>query len=127
MDSVITRSLYQRIGGADTIDTAVHRFYQKILADPDLQGFFIGVDMERLHHQQKRFLGYVFSGPIGYNGRSMRETHRRLVEEQGLNDEHFDAAMAHLADALEALDIPEDLIQEAAVILESVRDDVLNR
>ena len=33
-------SLYQAIGGADAIDAAVDRFYDKVLADPLLAPMF---------------------------------------------------------------------------------------
>ena len=37
----------------------------------------------------------------------------RLVEELGLNDEHFDAVMEDLGSALKELGVPDDLIAEA--------------
>lgn len=47
--------------------------------------------------------------------------------EQGLNDEHFDAVMENLGSTLVELEVPEELILEAAVVAESFRDEVLNK
>ncbi len=43
-----------------------------------------------------------------------------------VSDEHFDAVIENLGAALKKLDVPDNLIGEAAAI-ESTRNDVLNR
>ena len=122
-----SKSLYQRLGGEATLEAAIDLFHQKILNDHRIRHFFEGVDMARLQQHQTRFLGYAFSGPADYTGRNMREAHRRVVEEMGLDDSHVDAWLENLVEALRELDVAEDLIQEAELIADSVRDDVLNR
>ena len=57
----------------------------------------------------------------------MRIAHKRLVEEMGLSDEHFDAVLENLGKTLKELGVPDDLIGEAASIAESTRNDVLNK
>lgn len=127
MNTVTTSSLYHRLGGESAVDAAVELLYQKILDDHRIRHFFESMDMTRLRHLQRRFLGYAFNGPVNYNGRNMREAHRRLVEEMGLDDGHVDAVLENLDEALRELGVAEDLIQEAVLIADSVRDDVLNR
>lgn len=56
----------------------------------------------------------------------MREAHKKLVE-KGMNETHFDAVMGHLGNTLKELNVPGELIQEAAQIAMSVKKDVLNR
>ena len=73
------------------------------------------------------FLTYAFGGAPNYSGRSMREAHRHLVEEQGLDDRHFDAVVEDLALTLRELNVAEELVREVIDVTESVRDDVLNR
>jgi hemoglobin len=63
----------------------------------------------------------------GYSGKNMREAHAPLVEKLDLNDSHFDAVMENLGAALVELNVPPELIAEAAGIAESVRNDVLNK
>lgn len=120
-------TLYERIGGEAAIDAAVDLFYARVLADERIKHFFNDVDMEKQIGHQKRFLTYAFGGGSRYEGRPMQAAHRRLVEEKGLNDTHFDAVMDNLGGTLKELGVPDDLISEAAAIAESVRDDVLNR
>ena len=120
-------SLYERLGGAAAVDAAVDLFYTKVLADDRIKHFFEGVDMKRQAGHQKAFLTYAFGGSPNYSGKNMREGHKHLVEKLGLNDSHFDAVMENLGAALTELGVAPDLIQEAAAITESTRNDVLNR
>lgn len=121
-----TKSLYDRLGGAAAIDTAVDIFYRKVLVDERIAHFFDGIDMDKQRVKQKGFLTFAFGGPNNYTGRDMREGHKKLVEE-GLNDIHFDAVVENLAATLRELGVGAADIGEVAAVAESVRNDVLNR
>ncbi|MEL7028188.1 MAG: group 1 truncated hemoglobin [Pseudomonadota bacterium] len=123
----MSESLFDRLGGGPAVEAAVDLFYEKVLADPLLAPMFEGVDMARQKRKQRSFLTLAFGGPNTYSGAGMRAAHRRLVEEKGLSDDHFDAVMACLGATLADLSVPDPLIAEAAAIAESVRDDVLGR
>lgn len=119
--------LFEKIGGAPAVDAAVDLFYKKVLADDRINYFFEGVDMTAQAGHQKAFLTFAFGGSPSYPGKGMREAHKRLVEEQGLSDEHFDAVIENLGAAMLELGVPEKLVGEAAAIAETVRADVLNK
>ncbi len=119
-------SLYERIGGEAAVNAAVDIFYRKVLADDRINKFFEGVDMEQQAAKQKAFLTMAFGGPHNYTGEDMRKGHAHLVK-QGLNDSHFDAVMENLGATLTELNVPAELIGEAAAIAESTRNDVLGR
>ena len=122
----MTQSLYDRIGGDAAVNAAVDIFYRKVLADDRINDFFEDVDMEKQAAKQKAFLTMVMGGPNDYTGKDMREGHAHLVK-RGLNDSHFDAVMENLGATLQELNVPPELIAEAAAIAESTRNDVLNR
>ncbi|MBT3585615.1 MAG: group 1 truncated hemoglobin, partial [Halobacteriovoraceae bacterium] len=88
--------------------------------------FFENTDMAKQRNKQILFLTYAFGGPNNYDGKSMREGHAHLVE-QGLNDSHFDAVVENLGATLKELNVPDELIGEAAAIAESTRADVLGK
>ena len=48
------KTIYQRLGGRPAVLAAVELLYQKMLADPRLGKFFVGVDMEKLMKHQAR-------------------------------------------------------------------------
>lgn len=118
-------SLYDELGGDAAIDAAVNLFYTKVLADEHIKHFFDGVNMDKQRRMQKQFLTYAFGGPNNYNGRSMREAHKHLVDSKKLSDSHFDAVIKNLGDTLQELGIASDKIKEVITVAESVRVDVL--
>lgn len=120
-------TLFEKIGGAETIDAAVDNFYLKILKDDRISSFLIGADVKEQALRLKMFLTYAFGGLISCPGKSMRAAHQELVDHQGLGDEHFDAVVESLIDTLTELGLAKSLIEEVAVSIEKMRDDVLCR
>ncbi len=120
------RSLYEQLGGAAAITQAVNIFYDKVLKDDRIKHFFDGVDMDNQAAKQKAFLSLAFGGPNNYSGADMRRGHAHLVT-KGLNDSHFDAVMENLGATLKELNVPANLIAQAAAIAESTRKDVLGK
>lgn len=118
-------TLFEKIGGEAAVDAAVDLFYAKVLADDRIKHFFEGVDMMKQADHQKKFLTYAFGGSSTYGGRGMRVAHQKLVDDMGLNDSHFDAVMDNLGATLTELNVPAELIGEAAGIAESIRSEVL--
>lgn len=116
-------SLYERIGGEPAVEAAVDVFYRKVLGDDRISHHFEDVDMNRQRQKQKAFLTFAFGGPAAQTIPSMRAVHARLR----LTEEDFDAVMEHLGATLGELGVPAPLIQEAAQIALSVKNDVLNR
>jgi hemoglobin len=119
-------SLFEKIGGKDAVNAAVDIFYKKVLIDDRIKHFFDGIDMEKQRRKQILFLTYAFGGPNSYDGKDMRAGHAHLVA-KGLNDSHFDAVLDDLGATLKELNVPDDLISEAAAIAESTRNDVLGK
>ncbi|OAI04325.1 globin [Methylomonas methanica] len=119
-------SLYERIGGEAAVNAAVDVFYGKVLDDYRINRFFERTDMPKQVEHLKAFMTVAFGGPNNYTGRSLRDGHARLVK-MGLNDSHYDAVMEHLGATMHELNVPEDLIAEAAALVESVRGEVLGK
>ncbi len=122
----IKLSLYTDIGGEAAVNAAVDIFYRKVLKDDRINRFFEGVDMDKQAAKQKAFLTMAFGGPHNYTGEDMRRGHAHLVA-KGLNDSHFDAVMEHIGATLTELNVPANLIAQAAAIAESTRKDVLGK
>jgi hemoglobin len=117
-------SLYERIGGEAAVNAAVELFYRKVLNDYRINRFFDKTDMDSQLAKQKAFFTYAFGGPNNYTGKDMRSAHAHLVK-MGMDGSHFDVVMEHLGATLHELNVPEDLIAEAAGIALGARSDVL--
>lgn len=122
----MTASLYERIGGEAAVSAAVELFYRKVLNDHRINRFFGDADMEKQLVKQKAFFTMAFGGPNSYTGKDMRNAHAHLVN-IGLNDDHFNVVMELLGETMQELNVPADLIAEAAAIAEGARNDVLGR
>lgn len=125
-DVATEESLYDQIGGGQTIDLAVDIFYRKVLADQHICRFFYYTDMVPQILKQKSFLTYVLGGPANYTGKDMRTAHALFVK-MGLDDSHFDAVIDHLLATFHELNIPAHLIKKAIAVAESARNDVLGK
>lgn len=119
-------SLFERLGGAPAMQTAVDQFYRRMLTDERVARFFDDVDMEGQIAKQRSFLTFVTGGPAEYTGKDMRAAHAHLLE-KGLDDSHVDVVIQHLGETLKELGAAEADIEEVATLAESVRDDVLGR
>ena len=118
------QSLFDRMGGAAAVDTAVELFYRKVLADPALLPFFESTDMEGQRAKQRVFLTMAFGGPNNHTGKALRTAPAPLVVE-GLNENHFGAVAKHLQDTLFEIELPENLIGTVMKIAGSSKNEVL--
>ncbi|MGR9054269.1 MAG: globin domain-containing protein, partial [Gammaproteobacteria bacterium] len=119
--------LYQRVGGDKAMEIAVDLFYRKVLQDDMVAKFFEDVDIDGQRLKQKNFLSMAFGGPYQFSGLDLRKTHRRLVQDLGLNDVHFDRVIGLFKDTLVELEISEKEQNEMMTILASAREDILDR
>ena len=117
-------SLYQKLGGQAAIDAAVELFYTKVLVDERVKHYFEDVNMTKQKRKQKAFLSAALGGPIPWTGTDMRTAHADL---HGLNDSHVEAIGGHLKATLEELKVSKELIDQTLAIVETTRNDVLNR
>ena len=123
----MTKTLYERIGGEPAIMAAVNLFYEKLMKDEVTRPFFATLDMNAQVKKQIAFMSRALGGPVEYHGRGLRAAHAKLVAEQGLGDDHFDAVAGHLKATLEELGVEKTLVSEAITAVAGMRDEVLGR
>lgn len=122
-DAPITnaRSDYERIGGAPAVRQVVQRFYELVLADPQLAPFFEGVDMPRLKRHQVLLISQVLGGPAEYAGRDLREAHARLR----IGSDDFGRVVTHLVAALREANVDPDIIGRVGATLAASEGDIV--
>jgi len=113
-------SIYDTIGGADSVAVAVDQFYERVLADDQLAGYFVGTDLKRLKSHQRSFIAAAIDGPELYEGRPMKDAHAALH----IQPAHFDRVVGHLVDTLSSLGVPESVIGEIGGRLAPLRDEI---
>ncbi|KAK9696828.1 hypothetical protein K7432_012265 [Basidiobolus ranarum] len=121
--SAVEKTLYETLGGEETIAKVVEVFYTKyVLNDDRIKHFFVGIDMEKQRAMQTKFLAFAFGGPA-FNGKKMNIAHRHLK----LTDADFDAVIDDLGKALRDFEVSEEIIAQIVGVAETTRDDVLGR
>lgn len=112
---------YERVGGAPTIRLVVDRFYDLVLADAELAGYFTGMDVARIKRHQVLLLSQVLGGPVTYDGRDLAAAHRHL----DVSGAHYDRVAQYLTGLLWKLDVDTDIIFRVADTLAAVREQIV--
>ncbi|AHF98326.1 globin [Halostagnicola larsenii XH-48] len=107
------RTLYERLGGEDAITAVVDEFYDRVMEDELVAGYFDGVDMQKQRAHQAQFISSVTGGPVDYSGGEMAAVHADM----GISPSEFQAIATHLDDALRTFDVDED---EREAVLEEI-------
>lgn len=117
-------SIYTDLGGGPAIAAALDHFYDKVLADERISGYFDQVNLDRLKTTQASFFAMALGGPSEYTGRDLKRAHR-LPRRQGLGEGHYHIFMSHFEDTLAELGVPEAKIAEVMAIAHTGKADVL--
>ncbi len=116
-------SLYEQLGGAESIAAVVDDFYGRVLADDALKAVFAGVDVGRLRQHQTRFLSFALGGPNQNSGRGMRAAHTGL----GITLAQFAAVAGHLSASLAACGVPAPLIDQVIGHVARLQADIVGQ
>jgi hemoglobin len=116
-------SIYEAIGGETALVAVVDDFYVRVLADPELSGFFAGVNMPKLKGRQVEFFAAALGGPDFYEGAGMREAHAG----RGISQADFDRVAGHLVASLAAAGVPAGTIGQIAGAITPLADDIVSR
>ena len=103
MTTAAEPTIYDAIGGDTALVAVVDDFYGRVLADPDLAGFFAGTNVTRLKGRQVEFFAAALGGPLPYTGASIRDAHRG----RAIAQRHFDLVTGHLVASLVAAGVPD--------------------
>jgi hemoglobin len=116
-------SIYESIGGEPALAAVVDDFYVRVLADPQLVGFFDGVNMPKLKGRQVEFFAAALGGPDFYQGGSMRQVHAG----RGISQADFDRVAFHLTAALAEAGVPAVTIAQIAAAVTPLAGDIVAR
>lgn len=114
-------SYYERIGGAEAVRAAVGIFYDRVLSDPELAGYFTGVEMEGQRRHMVLMLTAVLGGPDNYRGRSLAQAHQPL----SIPAAHYALVGGHLTATLTELGVPAEILDHVQSVLGQVKDQVV--
>ncbi|CAB9497844.1 truncated hemoglobin GlbN [Seminavis robusta] len=115
--------LLDRLGGPPALEAAVSIFYDRVVADPELERFFKGVDVDALRDHQYQFMEIAFTkipedlDVVAY----ISDAHARLLRKEGLNESHFDLVAGHLVGTLQGLGVQQAEIDSVVATVGPLR------
>ena len=118
-----SKLLLDRIGGEAALDAAVDGLYDRLIVDPKLAEYFVGVPMETLKAHQFNFMRLAFTEiPEDCDVAGILiQGHKRLWD-MGLDESDFDCVAGHLVDTMQSLGVGQEEIDEAVGIVGPLRD-----
>ncbi len=114
-------TLFERLGGAPSIEAVVDEFYRRVPADPLLAEFFVGVDMAKLRNQQIAFFTQATGGPQIYKGADMKRAHAHLK----IKEMHFNKVAMHLIETLRHFEVPQEMIDEVIALVAPLAKEII--
>ncbi len=117
-------TLYKQLGGYDAIAAVTDDFIGRLVADPKLAKFFVGLN--DVHKAQVRqhvvdFLCAKTGGPCVYTGRDMKVAHAGL----NITEDEWNAAVADFVQTEQKFNIPADLQQQLGAFLAQLKPDIV--
>ena len=124
-DVVGGATLYQRMGGYDSIAEIVDEFYERMAEDDRLQVYLAGLSedsMRQLRQDTVDFVCEKTGGPCFYTGRDLAEAH----EGTGISPADWERATELMATTLDARGVQGELRDEIGTFLASLREDIVD-
>jgi hemoglobin len=113
-------TVFEQIGGYEALEVVVSDFYDRVLNDDELTGFFSGTNMSRLKGKQVEFFGAALGGPDPYTGAPMRQVHQG----RGITMHHFTLVANHLAASLSAAGVPDKTVDAILAAIAPLSADI---
>jgi hemoglobin len=134
------RTLYERLGGAETISALVDDFVARSIADPrvnfERRNLPTGIlerkhpawdptptNVEKLKQHMVEFLTLASGGPAQYTGREVREVHQGMK----ITNSEFDAMVGDIKASMDRLGLPTREKRDLLAIVETTRKQIVEK
>ncbi len=118
-------TLFNKIGGVETINSALEILYSKIMQIPEVKKYFTHTDMRMLKLKKRMFLMMILGGPVHYTSKDLSTAHADVVK-MGLNSEIFDAYIKLLTDTFIEVGINASDVEDIIDFTVRFKDKVLS-
>jgi hemoglobin len=125
-DTHAKKALYERLGGYDAVAAVVDDFVGRLIADKQLERFFVGHSTDskkRIRQHVVDQLCAATGGPCIYTGRTMKDSHAGL----GITEAEWDIAGKHLVETLDKFKVPEAEKKELLDIVGTLKKDIVEK
>ncbi len=116
------KTLFDRVGGEDTLAVAAHLIAQRLGTDGNLSKFFANTASDLRKGQFMGLMMAIFKDDLD----AADNVGRQLVSVSGFTDQHFDKLVEMIKTVLVECQVDGDTADEAAMSFELVRDAVVS-
>jgi hemoglobin len=118
-------NLYKRLGGYDAIAAVTDDMLGRLIADPQLSRFFVGlndVSKTRIRQHFVDFLCKATGGPCAYTGQDMKTAHAGI----NITEQDWAAAVKDLQATLDKFKVPERERGEVLTMVSGLKGDIVH-
>jgi len=115
-------SLYDRLGGRDAIASVVAKMTQHITQNNEINGFFIGANIDRVNYMLTEQICEATGGPCTYTGGDMISVHTGM----NITEAQFNALVGDLVKSLNDHRVPQREQQELLKLLGSMKGEIID-
>lgn len=116
-------TVFEDLGGAGVLTGIVEGFYERVLADKELAGFYDDADMDAQMDALQVTMQAALGGP---KDRAIPSGHSWLVPKKGMDDDNFNACQSLLEATLQAQSVPEGVIFRVLAAVELKRESIVD-
>lgn len=102
------KSVYELLGGRETLEKVHKTFYDKLYEDPWMKQFFSEIDQTHIENQQTDFMSMALGGPKVYMGALPIAAHKRIF----IPEELFELRHNYLKESLKENHVPDHLAEK---------------
>lgn len=114
-------TLFEQIGGAEKLHAVVDDFVEVIMADDRINFTFAEAKLDKFNKLLYEQLCELSQGPCKYTGRTMEESHRKLM----IDDNMFNALAEDLYIAFEHQHVPYHVQNRMVALLAPMQKDIV--
>lgn len=113
-------SQWERVGGGEAVKAVLDRFYEQMLDEPQLAGFFENSNVDDIKPHLSSVLEVVLGGPEAPTGIDVGAYLTKAHTGLGVSASDYAMTGEILIGVLKEFDVPQDIIDTIATTLEAV-------
>ena len=118
------KSLYERLGGYDSITAFANDLLPRLQSDSQLGRFWENRGNDGIAREKQLLIDYLCAcagGPMYYTGRDMKTSHRGMK----ISESDWSIFLQHAGATMEALQVPKQERDEIVAFVSSLKTDIV--
>lgn len=117
-------TLYDRLGGYDSIAALADDLVQRLAADSQLGRFWQHRGEDGIRREKQLLIDFLCSsagGPMYYTGRDMTTSHKGM----GITESDWEVFLGHLRDSIAKFEVPEREASDVLSFIQSTKIEIV--